>query len=185
MKQQIVFCVATEYERDDAQSPNLEQHKADLERLVFDAVEKERQESMLSPSDLSANWITVDTLRIDPTDDSTAPACESTTKVSVVLEPGDQCKKHLPVIVESLVEEARRSGQCFAGETKPVDVMLAAFTRLEYMETVSVPVEFGEEQLDELVDRAYDAVDGGEYWDDPDYWERATCQHQHSEIAPQ
>lgn len=77
MKQQIVFCVAIEYERDDAQSPNLEQHRADLERLVFDAVEKERQESMLSLSDLSANWITVDTLRVEPLDDSSTHVSDS------------------------------------------------------------------------------------------------------------
>lgn len=97
--------------------------------------------------------------------------------------PGNELqeKKYLPAIVESFMQDLTEAGTVFSGETKPVDIKLAALTRLEYMETVLVPVEFGGQQLEELVDRTYDAVDGGDYWDDPDYWERGTCSHQISD----
>lgn len=56
-----------------------------------------------------------------------------------------------------------------------VTIHLAALVRLEYAETVEVPDNITDDELDALVDQKYDDVDGGEYWDDPEYWERATC----------
>lgn len=59
--------------------------------------------------------------------------------------------------------------------TKLVEVRLSALTRVEYMEVVEVPVDITADQLNELVNRRYDKVDGGEYVNDPEYWERGSC----------
>lgn len=59
--------------------------------------------------------------------------------------------------------------------TKIVEVRLAALTRVEYTERVEVPADITAEELQELVNSRYRTVDGGEYVDDPEYWERATC----------
>lgn len=57
--------------------------------------------------------------------------------------------------------------------TKIVRITLAALTRVEYSEIVEVPVNMTDEELDALVDMRYDQVDGGEYTDDSEYWERS------------
>lgn len=88
-----------------------------------------------------------------------------------------QEKKYSPAIVEDVMQDLTEAGTVFSGETKPVDINLAALIRLNYMETVLVPVEFGDQQLEELVNRTYDVVDGGDYCNDHDYWERGTCNH--------
>lgn len=59
--------------------------------------------------------------------------------------------------------------------TKIVEVRLAALTRVEYTERVEVPADITAEELQELVNSRYRTVDGGEYYDDPEYWERGTC----------
>lgn len=59
--------------------------------------------------------------------------------------------------------------------TKLVTIQLAARTRVEYSEVVEVPANATQEQIDALVNLRYDAVDGGQYVSDPEYWERATC----------
>ena len=62
------------------------------------------------------------------------------------------------------------------GPTKKVRVKLAAFTRVEWSSLpIDVPENATEAQLNELANRFYDGIDGGEYVDDPDYWERASC----------
>lgn len=185
MKQHIVFNLCVEFESEDDNPLDLQSRKEELEKLIFHAVERERQECALSPKDLSANWITVDALRIVPageaTDDCALLSSPSPISGSSALSsPDTQQNKYLPEIVATLIKERSDDGEYFSGETKSIDIKLAAFTRLEYSESVKVPVEFGEEQLDEIVDRTYDAVDGGDYWDDPDYWERATCGHENS-----
>lgn len=63
-----------------------------------------------------------------------------------------------------------------AVSTKLVEVRLAALTRVEYMEVVEVPVNITQAELDELVNARYSQVDGGEFTNDPDYWQRATCE---------
>ena len=57
-------------------------------------------------------------------------------------------------------------------------VYLSVLTRLEYSEVVTVPVETTEEELDDLVEAAYDKVDGGEYYRDVEYWEKSECLHE-------
>lgn len=59
--------------------------------------------------------------------------------------------------------------------TKLVEVRLSALTRVEYMEVVEVPVDMTASQINELVNRRYEKIDGGEYINDPEYWERGTC----------
>ena len=56
-----------------------------------------------------------------------------------------------------------------------VTITLAALTRLEYMEEVEVPDDTSDEVLNDLVDKRYNEVDGGAFWDDPEYWERGEC----------
>jgi hypothetical protein len=56
-----------------------------------------------------------------------------------------------------------------------VTITLAALTRLEYSEEVEVSDSISDNELDELVQKRYDEVDGGKYLDDPDYWERGEC----------
>lgn len=59
--------------------------------------------------------------------------------------------------------------------SKLVEVRLSALTRVEYMEVVEVPADITDDELDDLVCARYDAVDGGEFQLDPEYWERGTC----------
>ncbi len=70
-----------------------------------------------------------------------------------------------------------------AGATKLVQVHLAALTRVEYMEVVEVPADITAEELDDLVRRRYDKVDGGLYSDDPHYWEKGECFAQDADAA--
>lgn len=62
------------------------------------------------------------------------------------------------------------------GPTKKIRVKLAAFTRVEWCSLpIDVPADATDAQINELVNRFYDDIEGSEYEDDPDYWERATC----------
>lgn len=64
-------------------------------------------------------------------------------------------------------------------KTKKVRIVLGALTRVEYMEVLEVPADMTDDELDELVQKRYDDVDGGEYYDDPDFWEQGdSCTHQ-------
>jgi hypothetical protein len=58
-------------------------------------------------------------------------------------------------------------------ETKLVQVNLAALTRVEWSALVRVPVEIVD--LQEVTDRFYDYLDGGEFTSDPDFWEKGSC----------
>lgn len=59
--------------------------------------------------------------------------------------------------------------------TKLVEVRLSALTRHEHMEVVEVPVDITPQELNSLVNQRYETVDGGEFWPDPEYWERDSC----------
>lgn len=61
--------------------------------------------------------------------------------------------------------------------TKTVTIMLSATTRLEYVETIEVPADATDEELDALVGRRYDLVDAGLYVADPEYWKRDRCSY--------
>lgn len=62
-----------------------------------------------------------------------------------------------------------------AATTKKVRITLAALTRVEYTEVLEVPADMSDEDLEALVDKRYDDVDGGNFVDDPDYWVRGEC----------
>ena len=62
-----------------------------------------------------------------------------------------------------------------APATKLIEVRLCALTSMDYSEVVEVPVDFTHQETDQLVDRRYREVGGGEFTGDPDYWERGTC----------
>lgn len=76
MKQQIVFALCIEYETADSDAEtgndqiNLNAIQHQLEYKVTDAIEVQRQESMLSIDGLSANFITLDLIRIDDPEES-------------------------------------------------------------------------------------------------------------------
>lgn len=56
-----------------------------------------------------------------------------------------------------------------------VRINLAAITRMEYSEEIEVPDDTTDAKLDDLLEERYDKVDGGEYTDDNDYWEKGYC----------
>lgn len=60
---------------------------------------------------------------------------------------------------------------------KRVVIDLAAMTRVEYSCVVEVPDHFTREDLDEVVQLMYDKVDGGEFTEDTEYWEKGLCEH--------
>ena len=62
-----------------------------------------------------------------------------------------------------------------ADETKMVQVTLGALIRMEYVETLRVPADITEGELAELGGLRYAQTDGGEFSQDPDYWERGEC----------
>lgn len=59
--------------------------------------------------------------------------------------------------------------------TRLVEIRLAALTRVEYTEVLEVPADMTPDELQELVDKRYDDVDGGLYTDDTEYWEQGSC----------
>jgi hypothetical protein len=59
--------------------------------------------------------------------------------------------------------------------TKRIRINLAALTRVEYSEVLEVPSDMTPGELDDLVEQRYQDVDGGEFWDDTEYWERGEC----------
>lgn len=62
------------------------------------------------------------------------------------------------------------------GQTRTVQVKLVAFTRREYVETITVPSAATPQELQGLLDMRYSAVDGGDYLDDPEYWKKGDCE---------
>lgn len=52
---------------------------------------------------------------------------------------------------------------------------LSALTRLEFTKVVDVPEGTTIRELDQMVDDLYEETDGGDYDDDPHYWEKGTC----------
>lgn len=60
-------------------------------------------------------------------------------------------------------------------DTKLVEIRLAALTRVEYSELAEVPASMTGDELDDLLDERYEAVDGGAFYRDPDYWEKGQC----------
>lgn len=56
-----------------------------------------------------------------------------------------------------------------------ITVHLAALTRVEYSEDIEVPDDITLEELDDVVQETWDKIDGGDFSEDPDYWEKGDC----------
>jgi len=56
--------------------------------------------------------------------------------------------------------------------TKKIRINLAALTRVQYTEVIEVPSNTTEKEIQILVDQRYDAVDGGDYTGDTEFWEK-------------
>ncbi len=80
-------------------------------------------------------------------------------------------------IANQLKTELGKTTINLSGDTKKVSIRVSALTRVEYSETITVPVEFDDSVLEVVVDSTYDELEGDEYCDDPDYWERGSCRH--------
>jgi len=83
-------------------------------------------------------------------------------------------------LADDMSEALNKTTAQLSGKVKTVTVTLAALTRVDYSEDVVVPVEFDESLLERLTESAYDNVDGGEYCEGPDYWEKGGCYHTES-----
>lgn len=62
----------------------------------------------------------------------------------------------------------------FSTEVKEVQIELAALTRLTYMQKFTVLADTSDSALEVLAEDLYDKVDGGDYTDDPHYWQRGS-----------
>jgi hypothetical protein len=62
-------------------------------------------------------------------------------------------------------------------KTKLVEIELAALTRVCWAATVEVPEDFTDEELSLVVDAMYTEIDGGEYHDDIEFWDKGECYH--------
>jgi len=60
--------------------------------------------------------------------------------------------------------------------TKLLQVRLSAHRRVEHLEVVRVPFDISAAEVLDLVNLRFAAVDGTRYTDDPDYWQRSTCE---------
>jgi hypothetical protein len=60
-------------------------------------------------------------------------------------------------------------------DTKFVQVNLSALTRMEWSALIEVPVDFDERQLSDLSDNFYDLIDGTEFHEDNEFWDKGTC----------
>lgn len=60
--------------------------------------------------------------------------------------------------------------------TKKVRINLSAFMRVEYSEVVEVPENMTEDELKTLAEVRYDAIDGGYYAHDSEYWVKGTVE---------
>jgi hypothetical protein len=69
------------------------------------------------------------------------------------------------------------AGPSAAPATKRVIVSLSLITRKEYSEVLTVPADMTDEELHKLVDQRHDLVPIGDYFDDPEYFERGECYH--------
>jgi len=55
---------------------------------------------------------------------------------------------------------------------RKITLNLAAYTRIEFSKEIEVPDDTTDEELEMMLHEFQDSTDGGEYVDDPDYWEQ-------------
>ena len=60
-------------------------------------------------------------------------------------------------------------------KTKLIEVHLAAMTRVVWDGLVEVPEHFTPAEIEDVVDKIYDLVDGGDFQEDLHYWEKGSC----------
>jgi len=66
-------------------------------------------------------------------------------------------------------------GRQLSKETKKVRINLSALTRLYWDVEIDVPNNLSRSELDDLVREFYDEVDGSDFVEDNEYWERGNC----------
>lgn len=59
-----------------------------------------------------------------------------------------------------------------APATRLVTVTLSAYKRAEYVETLEVPADLSDDEAQRLAEQRYRFVDGGQFVEDPEYWDR-------------
>lgn len=64
-----------------------------------------------------------------------------------------------------------------APATKLIRINLGALTRVEWSAVVQVPADATNDELDQLVERFYEDIDGGDFTDDTDFWDKGECRH--------
>lgn len=63
-------------------------------------------------------------------------------------------------------------------KTRLVRVELGALTRVEFSTIVRVPLRATPAQLETLVETMYEEIDGGEFQDDPHFWDKGECRYE-------
>lgn len=66
-------------------------------------------------------------------------------------------------------------------ETKRIRIMLGAMTRAEWSALVEVPKNMKRDELTDLVARFYDDIDGTEFTDDNEFWDKGECTYEHTD----
>jgi len=61
---------------------------------------------------------------------------------------------------------------------KVIRINLSAMTRVTWSGDVEVPNNMSENDLDDMVRYFYDEIDGSEFTEDNEYWERGDCYHE-------
>jgi hypothetical protein len=57
-------------------------------------------------------------------------------------------------------------------KTKIIGVTYGVLTRVEHYAELEVPVDADDQQIRDIANAHYDQLDGGEFYEDADYWER-------------
>ena len=81
-------------------------------------------------------------------------------------------------LVRELQDDLAGDGRIFSGAMKTIRINLSALTRQEFSAEVEVPEEFTHEDCLALVRMADDSVDGDQYREDVEYWERGDSYYQ-------
>lgn len=68
--------------------------------------------------------------------------------------------------------------------TKLIRINLGALTRVEWSAVVQVPADATPTELDQLVEKFYEDVDGSDYADDSEFWDKGECRYDVTEDDP-
>ena len=73
---------------------------------------------------------------------------------------------------QEILEQKFATEDLLKGPTKLVRINLSALTRKEWSAEVRVPVFATDDDLHEVCELFYDALDGSEFYEDVDFWEK-------------